>query len=75
MMIKLPKAVGKDLDEFKLPISRDGRSYFSFDDYIMNAENNVVSPSYEYLQCELQSDVNQRYFNLLHAWIDGWEEE
>ncbi|WP_125606760.1 hypothetical protein [Lapidilactobacillus bayanensis] len=70
MKIKLPNAVGEELERAQYPY-RD-----SFDKYYYNSLKQTDSPTYHYIMDEpIQSNRNQRIVNLLNAWIDGWEEE
>lgn len=77
MKIKLPKAVGKELDLYQKYYNTLDDWESSFDRYVHDAIKNKIDVvhTHEYLDCKLVSDRNQHIVNLLHAWIDGWEEE
>ena len=75
MKIKLPRAVGEEINYYRVE-----RHYsdFSFDEYYEDilSESAYTGNSFKYIMSEpIKSDRNQRIVNLLTAWIDGWEVE
>ncbi|MFD1410755.1 hypothetical protein [Lapidilactobacillus gannanensis] len=68
MKTKLPKAVGEELDFYKC-------SAYSFDEYYQEICNWEAIISTAYCNRDVKSDRDAQVINLLHAWINGWEEE
>lgn len=78
-MIKLPKAVGEELEMYKHKFEVLEGTEYSFDNYVYDAltlpYTGFIHSTYLYLKCEVKADENTRIVNLLMAWVRGWEEE
>lgn len=81
MKIKLPRAVGEELDDYLRKFNKkiatdDPHEMYSFDGFIVSAlMGGSAVNTRKYLSCDLTSKYNQRVVNLLYAWLDEWEEE